>query len=85
MSLLHRTVRRWWPSHPHLPRLMDMALGPRQGNWKTAVAWRWRCLLYGRELVELADEAGLPEGTEWGFAAKSAPEEDDRPERSTYP
>jgi hypothetical protein len=60
---LHRLGRRWWPLHPHLVRISDMALGPREHSWRAAVAWRWRCLLCGREIVESFGR--LPDGSEW--------------------
>ena len=62
MRALRRLIRRWWPLHPHLVQISDMALGPGE-TWRPAVAWRWRCLLCGREIVE--SFGNLPEGSEW--------------------
>ena len=60
-------VRRRWAMHAHVVQIVDIAVGPVSGGFRTVVAWRWQCRLCGRVIVE-ATEAGMAEpesGWEW--------------------
>lgn len=59
MTRLNHLVRRYWPMHRHLVRIADMATAQDEcPNLRVVVAWRWVCVLCGRDIVETT-EAGL--------------------------
>lgn len=55
MSRLHNFVRRWFPLHPHIIQMRDIALHKLEHNIGIPITgWRWECKLCGAIIDELS-------------------------------